>query len=89
MDRASWWLLVGFVGQGLFMARFLIQWISSERHKKSVVPVAFWYFSIAGGLVLLAYALYRRDPVFIAGQALGIAIYMRNLVLIRAASETA
>jgi lipid-A-disaccharide synthase-like uncharacterized protein len=88
MDEASWWLLVGFFGQGLFMMRFLIQWISSERQKKSVVPVAFWYFSIAGGLVLLAYALYRRDPVFIAGQALGIGIYMRNLVLIRTASAT-
>lgn len=89
MDKASWWLLVGFLGQGLFMMRFLIQWISSERQKKSVVPLAFWYFSIAGGLVLLAYALYRGDPVFIAGQALGIAIYLRNLVLIRVASKRA
>jgi lipid-A-disaccharide synthase-like uncharacterized protein len=61
-----------------------VQWISSERAKKSVMPIAFWYFSIAGGLILLSYALYRRDPVFILGQSTGLFIYLRNLWLIRA-----
>ena len=79
-----WWLLVGFGGQGLFMLRFVIQWLHSERQRKSVIPVSFWYFSLAGALVLLAYSVHRRDPVFIAGQLLGVAIYLRNLVLIRA-----
>lgn len=77
------WLGVGFVGQGLFSARFLIQWIASERAKRSVVPLAFWYFSLFGSLTLLAYALYKRDPVFIVGQASGIFIYLRNLYFIR------
>lgn len=83
MSREGAWLLVGFFGQGLFMMRFVLQWWRSERARRSVVPLAFWYFSIAGGVVLLIYALYRRDPVFIAGQALGLAIYLRNLFLIR------
>ena len=83
MSRESGWLLVGFIGQGLFMMRFVWQWWRSERARKSVVPLAFWYFSIAGGVVLLIYSLHRQDPVFIAGQALGLAIYMRNLFLIR------
>jgi lipid-A-disaccharide synthase-like uncharacterized protein len=77
------WLLVGFGGQLLFSARFLVQWITSERSRRSVVPVAFWYFSIAGSMVLLAYAIYRLDPVFIAGQLFGFVIYARNLMLIR------
>jgi len=76
------WIAVGFAGQALFSARFLIQWLSTEKHKRSVIPVAFWYFSIAGGLVLLSYALYRADPVFIVGQATGIFIYSRNLYFI-------
>jgi len=76
------WLAVGFTGQALFSMRFLIQWLSSEKHKRSVIPVAFWYFSIAGGIVLLSYAIYRRDPVFIVGQATGIFIYSRNLYFI-------
>ncbi len=79
------WLAVGFLGQGLFTMRFVIQWIHSERARKSVVPVAFWYFSLAGGLTLLVYAAYRGDPVFIVGQALGLAIYLRNLRLIQVA----
>lgn len=77
------WVLFGFFAQALFMMRFLIQWIASERARKSVIPVAFWYFSLAGGLTLLAYAIHRRDPVFIFGQALGTVIYLRNLWLIR------
>lgn len=76
------WKIVGFGGQGLFFGRFLVQWLASERSRKSVVPLAFWYFSIGGGTVLLAYAIHRRDPVFIVGQAGGLAIYLRNLWLI-------
>ena len=78
------WVLFGLLAQALFMMRFLVQWIASERARRSVVPVAFWYFSLAGGLTLLAYAVHRRDPVFILGQGLGTVIYLRNLWLIRA-----
>lgn len=77
------WVMFGLVGQLLFTGRFLVQWIASERAHKSVIPLAFWYFSIAGGMVLLSYALYRRDPVFIFGQSMGLFIYIRNLWLIR------
>jgi len=83
MGEDGWWLLVGFGGQVLFMGRFVIQWLISERQRRSVIPVSFWYLSILGALVLLAYALHRRDPVFVAGQGLGVAIYLRNLRLIR------
>lgn len=83
MDNEQWWLVIGFGGQALFMARFVIQWFASERQRKSVIPVSFWYFSILGALVLLVYAVHRRDPVFIAGQSLGVLIYLRNLHLIR------
>jgi lipid-A-disaccharide synthase-like uncharacterized protein len=79
----SAWLAVGFVGQAMFFSRFLVQWIASERRGKSVVPLAFWWLSIAGGSLLLAYAIYRRDPVFILGQAFGFVVYARNLLLIR------
>ncbi len=79
-DRAdAWWIVVGFIGQALFMMRFLVQWIASEKAQKSVIPDLFWFFSIGGGAVLLTYALYRGDPVFIFGQALGLIIYFRNL----------
>lgn len=78
-----WWVAFGLLGQLMFTGRFLVQWIASERAKKSVVPVIFWYFSMAGGLILLAYAIYRRDPVFVLGQSLGVFIYARNLWLIR------
>jgi lipid-A-disaccharide synthase-like uncharacterized protein len=84
MGEDVWWLLVGFGGQALFMGRFVVQWLASERQRRSVVPVSFWYLSIVGALVLLAYAMHRRDPVFVAGQGLGVAIYVRNLALIRA-----
>ena len=83
MNDDVWWLVIGFGGQALFMARFLVQWLVSERERRSVIPISFWYFSIGGALVLLVYALHRRDPVFIAGQLLGVLIYVRNLHLIR------
>ncbi|WP_157203410.1 lipid-A-disaccharide synthase N-terminal domain-containing protein [Methylomicrobium agile] len=82
MDKETLWLAVGFLGQALFSARFLVQWIQSEKQKKSVFPIAFWYFSIAGGITLLAYAVYRQDPVFILGQASGLFIYLRNLYFV-------
>ena len=76
------WVAIGFLGQGLFFGRWLIQWIASERKAESRVPVAFWYMSLVGGLITLAYAIYRRDPVFIAGQSIGALVYIRNLMLI-------
>ena len=76
-------IIVGFAGQGLFAMRFIIQWLSSEKQAKSVIPVAFWYFSIGGGTVLLLYAIWRQDPVIICGQGLGLFIYLRNLYFIR------
>ena len=77
------WLIIGFLGQSLFASRFWVQWIVSERQKKSIIPVAFWYLSITGGLTLLAYAIYREDPVFIVGQSTGLLIYSRNLYFVR------
>jgi lipid-A-disaccharide synthase-like uncharacterized protein len=76
------WIVVGFLGQGLFFGRWLIQWIVSERQAESRMPIAFWYLSLVGGLITLAYAIYRRDPVFIAGQSIGALVYIRNLMLI-------
>ncbi|HCX33872.1 MAG TPA: lipid A biosynthesis protein [Rhodocyclaceae bacterium] len=76
------WLAVGFLGQALFSMRFIVQWLSSERKKRSVVPLSFWYLSIAGGATLFAYAIHRSDPVFILGQGAGLFIYARNLHLI-------
>lgn len=73
------WYLVGFAGQFFFMMRFVVQWISSERQRRSIIPVAFWFFSIGGGSILLIYAISQADPVFIAGQSLGLLIYARNL----------
>lgn len=77
------WLTIGFIGQGLFSARFLVQWLVSERQKRSIIPEAFWYLSLAGGLTLLTYAIHRKDPVFILGQSVGSFIYLRNLYFIR------
>jgi lipid-A-disaccharide synthase-like uncharacterized protein len=77
------WLLVGLLGQAMFSSRFLIQWIASERKKQSVMPTAFWWFSLAGGLCLLSYATFRGDPIFILGQSAGMVVYFRNLVLLR------
>jgi len=82
-DIPTSWLILGFLGQALFSMRFLIQWIYSEKNKRSIIPKAFWYFSLAGGVTLLSYALLRQDPVFIAGQGLGLFIYLRNLSLLK------
>jgi lipid-A-disaccharide synthase-like uncharacterized protein len=78
----KFWLIFGFLGQFLFGMRFLVQWICSERKKESYIPLAFWYFSISGGLILFIYALYIKDPVFIVGQGMGLFVYIRNLILI-------
>jgi lipid-A-disaccharide synthase-like uncharacterized protein len=78
----SWWVVLGFVAQAMFFMRFAVQWLASERAGRSVVPTAFWIFSVVGGLLLLIYSLQRKDPVFIAGQALGLFIYLRNLQFI-------
>lgn len=77
------WIIVGFIGQGMFFMRFFVQWIASEKEKKSVIPVSFWYFSIGGSLVLLAYATWRQDPVIMFGQSVGFFIYFRNLYFLR------
>lgn len=82
MTPNTFWLALGFFAQAMFSARFLVQWIASERAGKSVVPILFWYFSIGGAALLLAYAIYRKDPVFILGQSMGFFIYGRNLYLI-------
>ena len=76
------WLAIGFAGQALFASRFIIQWFKSEMEGRSVIPVAFWYCSIGGGVILLTYAIYKKDPVFIIGQASGLLVYGRNLYLI-------
>ena len=76
------WVALGFVAQALFSMRFLVQWIASERAGRSIIPTAFWLFSIGGGVLLFAYSLYRKDPVFIAGQGLGLFIYLRNLYFV-------
>ena len=76
------WLIIGFIGQALFGARFIIQWVVSEKKEESTIPLAFWYCSIGGAMILLAYAIHKQDPVFIVGQSLGTIIYIRNLVLI-------
>jgi lipid-A-disaccharide synthase-like uncharacterized protein len=84
MENAETWILaLGFSGQALFGSRFLVQWIASERQGKSVIPLAFWYLSLGGAAILFSYALIRRDPVFMLGQATGSIVYLRNLALIR------
>jgi len=77
------WLVVGFLGQAMFSGRFVVQWIASERKRASVIPVAFWWLSLAGGATLLAYAIHRGDPVFVVGQAAGLLVYGRNLAFLR------
>ena len=77
--QLDWWVALGFVAQLMFTARFAVQWIASERENRMVIPLAFWFFSIGGGLLLLVYEIHRRDPVFIAGQAFGVFVYARNL----------
>jgi lipid-A-disaccharide synthase-like uncharacterized protein len=76
------WLIIGLAGQIVFGLRFLVQWICSERRKESYIPVVFWYLSLGGGAILLAYAIHRQDPVFILGQSMGVIVYVRNLILI-------
>ncbi len=83
MDNPTFWLAIGFLGQACFSCRFIVQWLVSEREQKSIIPVAFWYFSILGGTTLLVYALYKRDPVFIMGQASGLFVYFRNLYFVK------
>ena len=75
-------LIIGFVGQGLFASRFIVQWILSEKKGESYIPLIFWYLSIFGGIGLLIYAIFRKDPVIITGQSFGIIVYLRNLILI-------
>jgi lipid-A-disaccharide synthase-like uncharacterized protein len=82
MTTMRFWLAVGILGQALFTARFLLQWVASERQRESVVPIAFWWLSVFGGAALLVYAISRRDPVIAAGQAMGLCVYLRNLVLL-------
>ena len=82
VTRLDWWVILGMVAQLLFTARFVVQWIASERAGHSVIPMAFWIFSICGGALLLIYALYRRDVVFIAGQAFSFFVYARNLYFV-------
>lgn len=79
----KWWLVIGFTAELMFVMRFIVQWVASEWARKSVVPDAFWFFSVLGGSMLLAYAIYRVDPVFIVGQGGGLAVYLRNIYLIR------
>ena len=88
MDKNLMWMIIGFVGQGFFSARFIVQWIMSEIKKQSIIPLGFWYFSLLGGATLFAYALYKEDPVFIVGQGSGLLIYSRNLYLIRKRAKT-
>lgn len=83
------WVIWGLIAQSMFMMRFVVQWIASERARRSIVPIAFWFFSLAGGVLLLTYAIIRQDPVFIAGQSLGLLIYSRNLWLIFAERRAA
>ena len=82
LGNLEWGILVGYLAQAMFAMRFVVQWIASEREGRSVIPLAFWVFSIGGGLLLLGYALYRRDPVFIVGQAFGVFVYLRNLYFV-------
>lgn len=83
------WLVIGLVGQTMFMMRFVVQWVHSERHRKSVIPVSFWYLSLLGGLIVLAYGIHRAEPVLILGQLPGTLVYTRNLMLIHRGKRAA
>jgi lipid-A-disaccharide synthase-like uncharacterized protein len=89
ITRLDWWVLLGFLAQAMFTMRFVVQWIASERAGHSVIPTAFWIFSIFGGALLLVYALYRKDAVFIAGQAFSFFVYARNLYFVMRDRKTA
>ena len=82
LAKFSWWEAIGLFGQTLFMMRFIVQWIASERAKQSVMPEIFWYFSLGGGMIVLTYAIHKLDPVFILGQLPGVIVYSRNIYLI-------
>ncbi|MBN3039980.1 MAG: lipid-A-disaccharide synthase N-terminal domain-containing protein [Candidatus Omnitrophica bacterium] len=82
LNIETYWLILGFLGQILFFLRFFVQWLASEKEKKSVIPLSFWLFSLSGGIVLLVYAIHIKNPVFVAGQSCGIFIYIRNLLLL-------
>ena len=82
MSSEPFWLWIGLLAQAFFSMRFIVQWVASERRQESVFPVAFWFFSLCGGLTLFTYAVYRLDPVFIVGEAAGVLIYLRNLYFI-------
>jgi len=89
-DATPGWLLAfGLLGQALFFGRFLAQWVASERERRSVVPMSFWYLSVGGGALLLVYAVLRRDPVIVLGQCAGLVVYARNIVLRRREAATA
>ncbi len=81
------WLGIGFLGQSLFFSRWLLQWFSSERREESHIPISFWYLSLAGSIIVLAYAIHKIDPVFIAGQSVGTVVYVRNLILLYRAKK--
>ena len=83
MGKFDYWVILGFLGQLTFSMRFIVQWICSERRKESYIPLGFWYLSLVGGVILLIYSISRRDPVFIVGQASGLIVYIRNIMLIR------
>ncbi|SEI98390.1 Uncharacterized N-terminal domain of lipid-A-disaccharide synthase [Azotobacter beijerinckii] len=87
MGKETLWLAIGFAGQMAFTGRFLLQWLYSEYQKRSLIPVGFWYLSLVGSSLLLAYAIYRQDPVFILGQSFGFIVYLRNLQLIARQNE--
>ncbi|MFJ3451448.1 lipid-A-disaccharide synthase N-terminal domain-containing protein [Pseudomonas sichuanensis] len=87
MTRETLWLILGFTGQAVFTGRFVLQWLYSEYQRRSVIPVGFWYLSMLGSALLLIYAIYRQDPVFIIGQAFGFLVYLRNLQLIARLKE--
>jgi lipid-A-disaccharide synthase-like uncharacterized protein len=82
IGNLDWGILIGYIAQALFAMRFFVQWVASERAGRSVIPTSFWVFSIGGGFMLLGYAIYRKDPVFIVGQAFGVFVYLRNLYFV-------
>lgn len=88
MINLDFFAVIGFIGQGLFSMRFIIQWIASERAGRSVIPFSFWIFSLGGSVLLLTYAIYRKDPVFILGQAPNVLIYLRNIYLLKKGRAT-
>ena len=87
LNNLNFFMALGFIGQFFFSMRFIVQWVASEKHKKSVVPLAFWVFSVLGSFLLLIYAIYRKDPVFILGQAPNLLIYFRNIWLIKTSKK--